>query len=186
MKKELILIYFAIIIIGFSCNSVDNADKIIFISQWIKKRFLSNLDENYHQSSKFFVIYHSTNKVPLNLNLKENPYAVINFTDDVNIFVDALLGKKNFEIKPTKKIKSFYLKNTLSYFEIKVIKSYKNKIRPKFECKILKKTALKSFKGFNRAQSSIIEAAILVSRIKIIPMKKIKKEFYSLLIKQIK
>ena len=25
------------------------------------------------------------------LNLKENPYAVINFTDDVNIFVDALL-----------------------------------------------------------------------------------------------
>ena len=30
----------------------DNADKIIFISQWIKKRFLSNLDENYHQSSK--------------------------------------------------------------------------------------------------------------------------------------
>ena len=29
MKKELILIYFAIIIIGFSCNSVDNADKII-------------------------------------------------------------------------------------------------------------------------------------------------------------
>ena len=29
MKKELILIYFAIIIIGFSCNSVDNVDKII-------------------------------------------------------------------------------------------------------------------------------------------------------------
>ena len=44
------------------------------------------------------------------LNLKENPYAVINFTDDVNIFVDALLGKKNFEIKPTKKIKNEYTK----------------------------------------------------------------------------
>ena len=29
MKKELILIYFAIIIIGFSCNSFDNVDKII-------------------------------------------------------------------------------------------------------------------------------------------------------------
>ena len=29
MKKELILIYFVIIIIGFSCNSVDNVDKII-------------------------------------------------------------------------------------------------------------------------------------------------------------
>ena len=60
-------------------------------------------------------------------NLKENPYAVINFTDDVNIFVDALLSNKSFEIKPTKRIKSFYLKNTLSYLEIKVIKTYENK-----------------------------------------------------------
>ena len=69
-----------------------------------------------------------------------------------------------------------YLKNTLSYLEIKVIKFYENKIRPRFECKILKETTLKSFKGFNRAQSSIIEAAILVSRIDILPVKKIKKE----------
>ena len=81
-------------------------------------------------------------------NLKENPYAVINFTDDVNIFVDALLSNKSFEIKPTKRIKGFFLKNTLSYLEIKVIKTYENKIRPKFECKVLKETALKSFKGF--------------------------------------
>ena len=29
MKKKLILIYFIIIIIGFSCNSVDNVDEII-------------------------------------------------------------------------------------------------------------------------------------------------------------
>ena len=110
------------------------------------------------------------------LNLKENPYAVINFIDDVNIFVDALLGKKNFKIQSTKKIKSFYLKNALSYIEVKVIKSIEHKIRPKFECKILKETSIGSFKGFNRAQLSVIEAAILVSRIDILPMKKIKKE----------
>ena len=79
------------------------------------------------------------------LNLKENPYAVINFTDDVNIFVDALLGKKNFKIQSTKKIKSFYLKNALSYIEVKVIKFIENKIRPKFECKILKETSIDSF-----------------------------------------
>ena len=110
------------------------------------------------------------------LNLKENPYAVINFTDDVNIFVDSLLGQKNFKIKSTKKIKSFYLKNALSYIEVKVIKFIENKTRPKFECKILKETSIDSFKGFNRAQLSVIEAAILVSRIDILPMKKIKKE----------
>ena len=110
------------------------------------------------------------------LNLKENPYAVINFTDDVNIFVDALLGKKNFKMQSTKKIKSFYLKNALSYIEVKVTKFIENKIRPKFECKILKETSIDSFKGFNRAQLSVIEAAILVSRIDMLPKEKIKKE----------
>ena len=110
------------------------------------------------------------------LNLKENPYAVINFTDDVNIFVDTLLGKSNFKINSTKEIKSFYLENTLSYVEVKVTQFIENKIRPKFECKILKETSLGSFKGFNRAQLSVIEAAILVSRIKILPVTKIKKE----------
>ena len=110
------------------------------------------------------------------LNLKENPYAVINFTDDVNIFADALLGKKNFKIQSTKKIKSFYLKKALSYMEVKVINFIESKVRPKFECKIIKETSISSFKGFNRAQLSVIEAAILVSRINILPMKKIIKE----------
>ena len=41
------------------------------------------------------------------LNLIENPYAVINFTDDVNIFVDALLGKKILTFIQQKKIKVF-------------------------------------------------------------------------------
>ena len=30
-------------------------------------------------------------------NLKEYPYAVINFTDDVKIFSDCILGKKKFQ-----------------------------------------------------------------------------------------
>ena len=78
--------------------------------------------------------------------------------------------------RSTKKIKSFYLKNALSYIEVKVTKFIENKIRPKFECKVLKETLIDSFKGFNRAQLSVIEAAILVSRIDILPTKKIKKE----------
>tara|TARA_B100000029_G_scaffold281247_1_gene275373 strand:+ start:10321 stop:10869 length:549 start_codon:yes stop_codon:yes gene_type:complete len=109
-------------------------------------------------------------------NLIENPYAVINFTDDVNIFVDALLKKKKLKIKKTKKIKSYHLVNTLSYLEIKVENFFKSKLRPRFQCKILKETNLNAFKGFNRAQLSIIEAAILVSRINILPLTKIKKE----------
>mgnify|MGYP001158370980 FL=1 len=109
-------------------------------------------------------------------NLKEHPYATINFTDNVKIFSDCILGKKKFKIKPTIKIKGFYLDETLSYLEVKVSKYHKNNIRPKFNCKILNESMIKPFKGFNRAQAAVIEAAILVSRIQILPLKKIKKE----------
>ena len=110
------------------------------------------------------------------LNLKENKYATINFTDDVKIFSDCILGKKKFQIKPAKRIKGFYLENTLSYLEVKVSKYYQDKVRPKFHCKIVNENMLKPFKGFNRAQASVIEAAILISRLKILPLKKIKNE----------
>jgi len=109
-------------------------------------------------------------------NLKEYPYAVINFTDNVKIFSDCILGKKKFKIKPTKKIKSFYLQDTLSYFEVKVSKYYQDRVRPRFNCKILNETIVRPFKGFNRAQAAVIEATILISRLKILPLNKIKKE----------
>ena len=59
----------------------NNSEKIIFISHWIKKRFLSSLDERIVKSSKFLVIYHSTNKVNLNLNSKQN---LITFVGKLN------------------------------------------------------------------------------------------------------
>ncbi len=59
----------------------NNAEKIIFISHWIKKRFLSSLNEHIVKSSKFLVIYHSANKVNLDLNSKQN---LITFVGKLN------------------------------------------------------------------------------------------------------
>ena len=80
------------------------------------------------------------------------------------------------EIIYKKRIKGFYLEKTLSYLEVRVDKHNEDKVRPKFDCKIVNENMLKPFRGFNRAQASIIEAAILISRLKILPLKKIKKE----------
>ena len=109
-------------------------------------------------------------------NLRENPFAVINYIDDVRVFVKCLIKNKKHKIKPTKKIKGYYLQNAQTYLEVKVNNFKENKIRPVFQCKILKETILKPFDGFNRAQAAVIEAAILVSRLNILPFKKIKKE----------
>ena len=46
--------------------------KIIFNSEWSKKRFLKDLDKTFYKSDKLIVIYQSTNKVKVNLKKKKN------------------------------------------------------------------------------------------------------------------
>ena len=110
-------------------------------------------------------------------NLLENSYAVINYTDDVSIFANCITGKKvRYKLKKIKSKKSFFLQNACTYYQIKVVKLNDSKVRPSFTCKIISKKILKPFEGFNRAQFSVIEAAILVSRLGLLSIKKIKKE----------
>ena len=48
--------------------------------------------------------------------------------------------------------------------------------RPDIICDISKKVINKPFMGFNRAQFSVIEASVLVSRLRILPIEKILQE----------
>ena len=51
---------------------LENLEKIIFNSQWSKKRFLTNLNAKYLRSEKLIVIEQSTSKVSVNISQKEN------------------------------------------------------------------------------------------------------------------
>ena len=53
-------------------NLFNKSYKIIFNSEWSKKRFLNGLDKVFYKSEKLIVIYQSTNKVKINLNKKKN------------------------------------------------------------------------------------------------------------------
>ena len=62
-------------------NLINKVDKIIFNSEWSKKRFISNLDKIYHKSNKLIVIYQSTNKIKINFKKKEK---IITFVGKLN------------------------------------------------------------------------------------------------------
>ncbi len=62
-------------------NLINKVDKIIFNSEWSKKRFITNLDKIYHKSNKLTVIYQSTNKVKVNFKNKEK---IITFVGKLN------------------------------------------------------------------------------------------------------
>ena len=51
---------------------LENLEKIIFNSQWSKKRFLKNLNAKYLRSEKLIVVEQSTSKVSVNISQKEN------------------------------------------------------------------------------------------------------------------
>jgi glycosyltransferase involved in cell wall biosynthesis len=53
-------------------NLFNQSYKIIFNSEWSKKRFLKGLDKTFYKSEKLIVIYQSTNKVKVNLKKKKN------------------------------------------------------------------------------------------------------------------
>ena len=106
-------------------------------------------------------------------NLKINKYASVNYTDQAIVFVDCLLGKKNFKTNKCKKKNSFFLQDSLSHDEVEVIEYIHDKLRPTFKCKILNSSINNRFNGINRANNSIIEACILASRVRLLEKEKI-------------
>ena len=48
--------------------------------------------------------------------------------------------------------------------------------RPRFHCAVLREESHAPFRGFNRAQAAVVEAAILVSRLHLLPPDKIERE----------
>jgi glycosyltransferase involved in cell wall biosynthesis len=60
---------------------INNCEKIIFISEWVKKRFLKNINENYLDEDKFIIINHSINKKKINFAKKKK---IITFVGRLN------------------------------------------------------------------------------------------------------
>lgn len=103
-------------------------------------------------------------------NLLETQIAVLNYCDDVRIFAGCLTGRRGFALN------GLVLKNALAHSKVELIRIEDDETRPKLICKILETVSHSPFLGFNRAQYSVLEAAILVSRLKMLPFEKIEQE----------
>lgn len=110
------------------------------------------------------------------LNLQETESAVINMTDDVRIIAGCLTGRNDWPTQLAKKIEGRVLTSALSHLEVKINSCVDDELRPRFYCDVVYSEMHKAFKGFNRAQAAVLEAAILVSRLDMLAVEKIVKE----------
>ena len=109
-------------------------------------------------------------------NIKRNKSAVINRVDDVRIFAGCLTGRKDWPLVPAEKIKEQRLEAALSHVELGLERVEDDELRPRFYCNKIIEINHKPFQGFNRAQSAVLEAAILVSRLHMLTKEKIEQE----------
>jgi len=109
-------------------------------------------------------------------NIKIHKTATVNRVDDVRIFAGCLTGRKNWGVSETEKIKGYRLDAALSHVELELSSCDEDKTRPSFYFTPVYEAIHHPFRGFNRAQAAVLELAILVSRLKRLPIEKIENE----------
>ena len=109
-------------------------------------------------------------------NILQTQTAVINYCDDVRVFAGCLTGRRDWPLIPAEKINGQVLAHTLAHSEVELVRIEDDELRPKLFCKVIHQVNHAPFLGFNRAQYSVLEAAILCSRLKMLPLEKIDSE----------
>jgi hypothetical protein len=67
-------------------------------------------------------------------NLRANPHAVANYTDDVLIFAGCLTGRRDWPTRPAAKIPGAHLAAALAHAELAVERVEEHPERPRFHC----------------------------------------------------
>ncbi len=102
-------------------------------------------------------------------NLRARGRAVLNFTDDVQVIVGCLTGRRDWPTVASSVVAVPRLAEALAHWELEVVALHDDAARPVFECRLVAEVNHRPFTGFNRAQAAVIEAAVLVSRLDWLP-----------------
>ena len=109
-------------------------------------------------------------------NLLRERQASINTIDDVRVYAGCLSERRDWPTVACERIDGYRLRDALSHREIEIEHIEDTDVRPQFLCRSLHLANHRPFAGYNRAQSAVLELAILVSRLNRLPMSKIDAE----------
>jgi hypothetical protein len=109
-------------------------------------------------------------------NLSQVPFAVASYTDDVRIFAGCLTGRKDWPTVPLEGFAVPRLAGALAHSALKVESITDDSMRPRHFCCVVGDATHAPFTGLNRAKAAVLELAILVSRLGMLPAEKIDAE----------
>ena len=111
-------------------------------------------------------------------NLKRTGQAVFHVTDDVGLFAQAALAKPRPmpAMEPALAVEGFVLTDTCRWYALQVHRLDDSQLRTTIEASCVDQGNQREFLGFNRAQHAVLEAAILATRVHLLPADEILSE----------
>ncbi len=104
-------------------------------------------------------------------NLKGHPFGVLHVVDDVLLLAKAAIGRleETPETFQAITIPARVLKSACRWYEFKIESLDDSDERTRIEARVVHAGHLRDFFGFNRAKHAVLEAAILATRVHILP-----------------
>lgn len=109
-------------------------------------------------------------------NILATGCAVLNLATDVRIFAGCVTGRRDWPTLPAEKIAGRRLAAALAHAELQLARLDDDPQRPVLHMARVWDASHAPFPGFNRAQAAVIEGAVLVSRLFMLPADKVDRE----------
>jgi hypothetical protein len=115
-------------------------------------------------------------------NLRARGEGVFHVTDDVLLLARAALGLESPPppLRRAERVQGWALCDACRYYEFRVTACDESGERAEFEAEVVHRGRVRDFFGFNRAKHAVVEAAILATRIGLLPREEIEAEFRKL------
>jgi hypothetical protein len=112
-------------------------------------------------------------------NLDRDAQGVFHVTDDVLLLAQAAIGRPKPlpELRPAAKVEGVVLTNACRWFEFRIERIEARAERPVVLARVVHRGIEREFFGFNRAKHAVVEAAILATRVHLLPQDEIMAEF---------
>lgn len=112
-------------------------------------------------------------------NLKRHGEGVLHVTDDVLLLARAAIGALDETpgTFPAEQVDGAVLHSACRWYEFRVFALDDSQDRTRIEAQVVHTGRLRDFFGFNRAKHAVLEAAILATRVHLLPADEILAEF---------
>jgi uncharacterized protein len=101
---------------------------------------------------------------------------VLNLLVDPRVFAGCVTGRKQWPMQPAQYVPGVRLEAALAHVELRLAELADDSQRPVLSMARVHEASHAPFLGFNRAQAAVIEGAVLVSRLHMLPPSKIDTE----------